>query len=168
MNPKINKNLNLGILHLWPKFGDPSLNRWWVIVPTSSKWGKFLLWSLIWPWRSMSITPQNNIDLNQGILHLWSKFGDPRLNGWRVIARTSWGLTHTYGHTQTDAGNDNTRRPKLASGKKGEISCFVLAKVYCLMPFVLKERVVGKSHWKHNLYIWNMARLWNKNGSRSD
>ena len=61
--------------------------------------------------------PQNDMDLHHGLLHLWSKFGDPSLNGWWVIARTSWGLTHTHGHTQTDAGNNNTRRPKLASGK---------------------------------------------------
>ena len=40
-NPKINRNLNPGILHLWPEFGDPSLNRWWVIVPTSSRWVTF-------------------------------------------------------------------------------------------------------------------------------
>ena len=25
--------------------------------------------------------PPNNRDLNQGLLHLWSKFGDPSLNG---------------------------------------------------------------------------------------
>ena len=29
---------------------------------------------------SSSITPQSNRDLNQGILHLWSKFGVPSLN----------------------------------------------------------------------------------------
>ena len=67
--------------------------------------------------------PQNNRDLNQSLLHLWSKFGDPSLNGSQVIAWTSkWlthRLTHTRGHkhTHTDTGNDNTRRPKLASGK---------------------------------------------------
>ena len=33
--------------------------------------------------------PKTNSDLNQGILHLWSKFGDPSLNGWWVIARTN-------------------------------------------------------------------------------
>ena len=67
--------------------------------------GKFWLWSSIWPWRSRSIVPQNNRDLNQGLLHLWSKFGDPSLNGWWVIARTSWWLMHTHGHThrQTQA-----------------------------------------------------------------
>ena len=31
----------------------------------------------------------HNRDLNQGLLHLCSKFGDPSLNGSRVIARTS-------------------------------------------------------------------------------
>ena len=39
------------------------------------------------------------------------------MNGWGVIARTSIWLPHTQTHKQTDAGNDNTRRPKLASGK---------------------------------------------------
>ena len=99
--------LNQGILHLWSKFDDPSLNGWWVMVRTSSKWGKFGLSSQIWPWRSRSISPQNNRDLNQGLLHLWSKFGDPSLNGSRVIARTSKWLTHRqtdrHTHTQTQA-----------------------------------------------------------------
>ena len=42
---------------------------------------------------SSSINPQNNMDLNLGILHPRSKFGDPSLKGWWVIARTStkWG-----------------------------------------------------------------------------
>ena len=42
---------------------------------------------------SKSINPKNNRDLNQGTKHIWSKFGGPSLNGWRVIARTSskWG-----------------------------------------------------------------------------
>ena len=44
--------------------------------------------------------PQNNTDLNQGLYHLWSKFGDPSLNGWGVITQTSWGwCTHTDTHT---------------------------------------------------------------------
>ena len=61
---------------------------------------------------------KNNRDLNQDLLHLWSKFGDPSLNGSQVIARTSKWLTHTHTDTHTDAGDDNTRRPKLASGKQ--------------------------------------------------
>ena len=68
----------------------------------AQKWGKFWLWSSIWPWRSRSITPQNNRDLNQGLLHLLSKFGDPSLNGWWVIARTSKCLPHTQTDGRTD------------------------------------------------------------------
>ena len=68
---------------------------------TSSKYGNFLLWSLIWPWSSRSIKPQNNRDLNQGVLLFWSKFGDSSLNGWQVIARTSKWLPHTQTYTQT-------------------------------------------------------------------
>ena len=70
------------------------------MASTSSKWGKFWFWSSIWPWRSQSIIPQNNLALNQGILHLWSKFGDPSLNGGRVIAGTNSWLTDTRAHTQ--------------------------------------------------------------------
>ena len=66
------------------------------------------------------VPPKNNRDLNQGILHIWSKFGDSSLNGWWVIARTSSWLTDTQTHTH--AGNDNTRRPKLASGKNYEFN----------------------------------------------
>ena len=77
--------------------------------------------------------PPNNRCLNPGGLHCCSKFGGPSLNGSRVIVRTSYWHTHTHHtHTQTererekqtnrhtDAGNDNTRRPKLASGKNLE------------------------------------------------
>ena len=67
--------------------------------------------------------------LNQGLLHLWSKFGDPSLNGWWIIARTSSWLTDTHTHTYTHTGNDNTRRPKLASGKKKHQSSVSLAFV---------------------------------------
>ena len=100
------------------KFGNCNFNWWWVMEWTSSKWGKFWLWGSIWPWRSQSIFLQNNRDLNQGLLHLLSKFGDLSWNGWWVIARTSSWLTHGRTHRQNDAGNDNIRRPKLASGKK--------------------------------------------------
>ena len=58
INPQNNMDHNQGIKHLWAKFGGPSLNGWWVIARTSSKWGKFWLWSDILPWRSGSITPK--------------------------------------------------------------------------------------------------------------
>ena len=89
------------------------------------KWGKFWLWSEIWPWRSRSIIPQNNTDLNLGLLHLWSKFvilawkGDDLSRG-QTWWRTDWRMD---GQTdrRTDAGSDNTWRPKLASGKNGKV-----------------------------------------------
>ena len=48
---------------------------------------------------SRSIRPQNKRDLNQGPLHIWSKFGDPSLNGSWVIARTCSWLTDRKTHT---------------------------------------------------------------------
>ena len=66
---------------------------------TRSKCGKIWLYSLIW--RSGPIIPKNNKDLNQGLLHLCSKFGDSSLNQWWVIVRTSPWLIHTHGHTDT-------------------------------------------------------------------
>ena len=44
------------------------------------------------------LPPQNNRELNQGVLLLWTKFGDPSLNRWRVIVRTSKWLIHTHTH----------------------------------------------------------------------
>ena len=77
---------------------------------TSPKWGKFWLLSSIWPWNAMSMTPENNRDLNQGvctsdpILVIVAWEGD-KLSSWQT---DDW-RTHT--HTQTDADDDNTRRP---------------------------------------------------------
>ena len=66
----------------------------------------FDFWSQIWPWRSRSISPQNYRDLNQGLLHLQSKFGDPSLNASPVIARTSKWLTDRQTDNQTDRQSD--------------------------------------------------------------
>ena len=51
----------------------------------------------------MSIAPEHNRARNQGLSHLWSKFSDPSLNGWWIIARTSSWLTDTQTHTHTQA-----------------------------------------------------------------
>ena len=112
INPQF--NFDQGILHLWSKFGNPSFKGWRVIAQTSSKWGKVLLWNWISHWRSKSITHKMFRDPYQGLLHLWSKFGDPSLNGWWVIARTSDWRTDW----PTDGGNDNTRRQQLTLGEK--------------------------------------------------
>ena len=109
-SPKLVGIWTVQMMHFCFKFRNCNFNWRWVMVWTSSKWGK----CSIWPWRSWSIVPQNNRALNQGI---WSKFGDPSLNGWWIIARTSSWLTDTRIHTHTHPGNYSTRRPKLASGK---------------------------------------------------
>ena len=103
IKPKIGRDLNSPKMHFCYKFGNCNFNWWWVMACTSSKWGKFWLWSSIWPWRSLSIIPQNNRALNQGLLHLWTKFGDPRLNSWWVIVQTNSWLTDTHTHTHTQA-----------------------------------------------------------------
>ena len=99
------------------------------MVWTSSKWDKYGLSSSIWPWWPRSIIPKTLGILTQGNLFYWLKFGNPGLNGLQVIAWTTSGLTHGRTHRQTDAGNDNTRKPKLASGEnklkysKSDIQC---------------------------------------------
>ena len=71
---------------------------------TNSKWGKF------WFQVKFDLEDQGRpLHKTTGILIKirWSKFGHPNFNGWSVIVQTSLRLTDT----QTDAGNDNTRRP---------------------------------------------------------
>ena len=116
------------MMHFWSKFGKPHFIWFWLIARINSQAqnGVNLDFQAQFDLEDhCQSTPQNNRDLNQGLLHLWSKFGDPSLNGWWIIARTSSWLTdtqtHTHTHTHTRAGNDNTRRPKLASGKKTTI-----------------------------------------------
>ena len=41
---------------------------------------------------SRPINPQNKMDLNQGILRIWSKYVDLSLNGWWVIAQIQNGV----------------------------------------------------------------------------
>ena len=66
---------------------------WWLCISGHGEARKFGILSKIWAWKSWSIASQNNRDLNQGILHLWPKFGDPSLNWWWVMVWTSskWG-----------------------------------------------------------------------------
>ena len=103
-----NRDLHQGILHLWSKFGGSSVNGWRVTLRTSSQWGKFWLWSQIWPWRSRSITPKTIGTLTKVFYTC-----DPNLV---ILARTGLELSrgqasdwHTDG--QTEADNDNTRLP---------------------------------------------------------
>ena len=141
INPTNNRNFHQVVLHLLSKFGGSSFNWWGVIAWTSSKWDKFILLSSIWPWRSRSIMPETIKDLNQGLLHLWSKFGDPSLNRWRVIMWTSsWtdGCTHAHRHTQamTLAGGQNCPPVKIVChcsiGEESFIQCIEIIPSFIL------------------------------------
>ena len=65
--------------------------------------------------------------------------------------QTSFGLTHIYTRmgTHTDAGNDNTQRPKLASGKnrKDSIKSQLKSHIASLLGAcdVLSARVNGNN-----------------------
>ena len=60
----------------------------------------------VWHWGSRSFAQQNNEDLIQCLVCLWSKFGDPNLIGWCVFAQTSSGVTDRQTDRQTDKHTD--------------------------------------------------------------
>ena len=82
--------------------------------------GKFWLSGNLWPRGSRSIAPETKGTLTK--LFYTSGPNLVILNGWKVVARASLGLTHTYTrtHRHKDASNYNTRRPKLTWGKKND------------------------------------------------
>ena len=103
-------------LHLLSKFDGSSLNMWWVMAWTSSKWGKLAFQvkfdlegqSQSAPKRKGTSTKLFCTFCPNFVVLAWT-----RDDLWRGQAR-GW-RTHT--HRQTDAGNDNTQRPILSSGK---------------------------------------------------
>ena len=67
--------------------------------------------------------------------------------------------THTHTHRPTDAGDDNTRRPKLASGKKGldyiNISKVWSIHVICIRRFGnLSSRLHVSNSGTRTLFDW--------------
>ena len=80
----------------WSSLGTqgPLVVMWWLCISNSGKAWKYDFLSQIWPWRPRSIALQNNRDLNQGILHFWSKFVNPSLNGWLWCRQAQNGVTH--------------------------------------------------------------------------
>ena len=129
---------------LWNSLGNHGslVVIWWLCISSSDETRKSDFLSLIWPCRLRSIAPQNNRDFNQGILHLWSKLGGPSLNVWWVIAPTN---SVTDG--RTGAANDNTRRPKWASGKNLYIDLF--------LPYLMIKRVrIFGPHGPFSAHTW--------------
>ena len=110
-----------------------------------SEWGKFWILSSIWPWRSMSIAPKNS--LSQGLLHLWSKFGDPSLEGWWIISRTSPWLTDTrtqaHTHTQATTIPEGQNWPRLKTHWELYVVRWVYALDYVYVPIL--ERYMTSS-----------------------
>ena len=139
-------------MHFWPKFGNTDFNWWWLIARTSSKWGKFWLLSSIWPWSSRSIAPRINRDLNQGLLHLWSKFGDSSLNSWLVIARTSWWLTdrHTHTHTQATTIPEGHNWPRVTKWNKtlNTVSHLIMGQIITTQNLVAIKEVRHAGQWQ--------------------
>ena len=148
-------DLNSAKMNFWPKFGNTDFNWWWLFARTSSKWGKFWLLSSIWPWSSRSIVPKNNRDLNQGLLHLWSKFGDSSLNGWWVIARTSWWLTdrHTHTHTQATTIPEGQNWPRVTIGHLSFVVSSFVQHFIAIGEFKL-ELQSGNAQFGSNLTIF--------------
>ena len=88
------------------------------------------------------------------------------MNGWWVIVRTSKWLIHTRTHGHTDAGDDNTRRPKLASGKKPYHSFLaaphMISNVNSLAivtSSICEPRAIVTSPWPIvlTLYLWTLS-----------
>ena len=79
----------------------------------------------------------NNRDFNQGVLHLWSKFGDSSYNGWGIIARTNSWLIHR--HTK----HTGTHRPMQAMTiPQGQPQMSHLFNLYLHIyrPYILVQR----------------------------
>ena len=90
-----------GILHFLPKFGDPSLNRWWVIVPRSSKWGNFWLCQGQSPPKTIGILTKVFYTYGPNLVILaWT--GDELSRGQASDYRTH-GRTDGQTHRQTQA-----------------------------------------------------------------
>ena len=114
IKPKNNRDLKQDILHLWFKFGGPSLNGWWVIARKSSKGvnfdfeGKFDL-------EGKGQSPLKTIGILTKVFY--TCVSNLVILAWTGLELLRGQASDWHTNWHTDAGNDNTRRPKLASGK---------------------------------------------------
>ena len=96
------QNINSDKMHIWSKFGDPSLNCWSVIADraarTNSEFGKIRLSNWIWPWRSRSFNTKKTIGISTNVFYIfWFKPDNSSSNGCGVIV---WTNLLTYTHRQ--------------------------------------------------------------------
>ena len=111
------------MMHFWSKFGKPHFIWFWLIARTNSQAqnGVNLDFQAQFDIEDHCQSPHKTI----GILIKVFYISDPNLVilAWTVDELShgqahDWRThRHTHIHTHTHAGNDNTRRPKLASGK---------------------------------------------------
>ena len=126
---------NIEVPHHWPLWEELTVDRWIPLKKCSNagSWNTTLLKTKL---PCILQCDGYNRDLNQGLLHIWSKFDNPIFNGWRVMVNRLGADTHTRPPTQTDVRNDNTRRPKLAWGKKQHsTSVHTLFSIYFCTPY---------------------------------
>ena len=100
-----------GLLHVWLMTVTWEVGLDWICLTTTHVLQHILAvinWLIVL--RSNrdlnQVVLRSNRDLNQGLLHLWSKFGDPSLNGWWVIMQKKLcdGQTDRQTDGQTYAG----------------------------------------------------------------
>ena len=120
----------------------------------------------------MSITLQNNRDLNQGLLHLWCKFGDPSLNGCWVIARTSKWLPHgrtdgrTHRQTQATTIPEGQNWPRIKTDGYFIGLCYVTA-VFSYWPMLThwgrdKMNAISQTTFSNAFSSMKMFEFWLK------
>ena len=96
------RTLNKFVLHLLSKFGDPSLNGWWIIVRTNSKF-QIGLKKDTFKW-NLSLKVKVNRPLNQGIGTFGPNFVILAWTGHKLsrgYARDWYIDTQTHGRTDT-------------------------------------------------------------------
>ena len=78
------------------------------------------------------------------VFYIWSKFGDPSLNGWWVIVRTSSWLMHGRTHTHTD----RRRQRQYLKAKTGPVM-MIKTTIFTHPPHVSLAQS-SFCWWRHN------------------
>ena len=128
-NPKIDRDLNSAKVHLWSKFWNPDYDPWWRMARTNSQaqTGVNFDFEVKFNLEGQGQSTPKTIGILTKVFYTYG----PNLvilawTGNELSRGQTWwrtdGLTNVLTDGRTDAGNDNTRWPKLASGKKWMLS----------------------------------------------
>ena len=108
-------------MHLWSKYGNPDFNQWWLIARRNSQTQNGVNFDFE---VKFDLEGQGqSLPKTIGILTKGFYTYGPNMVilAWtpdELSRRQTWWRTNGLTEGRTDAGNDNTWRPKLASGKK--------------------------------------------------